>query len=192
MNVADSAVTAAVVHHVPGRLRLRIHAGAGAAVFNQVAHMLSRVDGVRAVRVNPAASSIVLHYLPDDGEFVRRIRQQPGLSWGPECDASVPAEAPPFRPRDYDAVPAPMPSRSHVARAIVSTSARLDSSVRRASAGYVDLKLLLPLVFAAVGSVMLRSSRGTPMWMTLAVSAFNSFLTLHPAGMPEGARVPAA
>lgn len=178
--MADTPFMATVVHHVPGRLRLRVRgARAGTAFLDQVAHLLGRVDGVRAVRVNPASSSLVVHYQASDHELALRIRQHPALSWWPLSAAGVTA-APPFRLPAMGA----RPGRSHVAGAIVSTSLRLDSSMRRASAGYVDLKLLLPVLFATASSYMMRSGQGTPMWMTLAVSAFNSFVSLHPAGAP--------
>jgi len=136
------------------------------------------------------------HYLPSDSDVALRIRQHLALSRGPLSDSGVPAEAQPPEFPAEGAVPRPLPSQSHVARAIVSTSLQMDSSMRRASAGYVDLKLLLPVLFAAASSFMMRSGQGTPMWMTLAVSAFNSFLSLHPAGSPgsggDAPRVPAA
>jgi len=186
-----------VVHHVPGRLRLRVcGAPAGTTFLDQVAHALGRVEGVRTVRVSAASSSIVIHYLPSDSDVALRIRQHLALSRGPLSDSGVPAEAQPPEFPAEGAVPRPLPSQSHVARAIVSTSLQMDSSMRRASAGYVDLKLLLPVLFAAASSFMMRSGQGTPMWMTLAVSAFNSFLSLHPAGSPgsggDAPRVPAA
>lgn len=178
-----------VVHHVPGRLRLRVWgAPSGTGLLDQVAHRLRHADGVQAVRVNPASSSLVIRYRASDQDFVRRIQRHPALSRWPSTGPGVPAEAPPSGLPAECAASRPLPDRSHVAQAIMATSLRLDSSVRRASAGYVDLRLLLPMVFAGAGSYMARSGRGTPMWMTLAMSAFHAFLSLHPSGAPCSGR----
>jgi hypothetical protein len=55
----------------------------------------------------------------------------------------------------------------------------LDSGLRHASDGYLDLKVLLPLGVAAATSLHKARGRGTPMWLTLSTFAFNAFLALH-------------
>lgn len=180
-DISNTLLTTTVVHHVPGRLRLRVRGARPDAVsLDQVANRLRRIDAVQAVRANPASSSIVIHYQANDDDFALRILHHPALSRWPLRGLGVQAEE--------GAASRPLPHRSHVAQAIMTTSLRLDSSVRQATAGYVDLKLLLPVVFAAASSYMVRSRQGTPMWMTLAVSAFNSFLSLHPAQAPYSGR----
>jgi hypothetical protein len=66
-----------------------------------------------------------------------------------------------------------------MAEGIVSGAEVLDNRLRQASAGYLDLKLLLPLAFAAATSMRQARGRGTPMWLSLGTFAFNSFISLH-------------
>jgi hypothetical protein len=68
---------------------------------------------------------------------------------------------------------------SRLAETIVSGAENLDATLRQASAGYVDLKVLLPLGVLAATTLHKRRSRGTPMWLTVSTFAFNAFLTLH-------------
>lgn len=55
-----------VVHHVPGRLRLRLGSGilalSGSADPKRFAALLEKVEGIRNVRINPAAASVVVQY----------------------------------------------------------------------------------------------------------------------------------
>ena len=57
-----------IVHHVPGRVRLRV----GAALYGQASALdgnslnsfLQSMDGIHDIRVNPAAASLVVRYDP--------------------------------------------------------------------------------------------------------------------------------
>jgi hypothetical protein len=57
-----------IAHHVPGRIRLRIAASAvgklGQVDRDRVEKALRAIDGIRAIRVNPAAASVVVEYAP--------------------------------------------------------------------------------------------------------------------------------
>src|ERR1700729_343027 len=58
--------SAHIVHHIPGRLRLKVPGAKGNAVFmDQVQAALSSVDGVREIEVNPVTGSVLVHYDPD-------------------------------------------------------------------------------------------------------------------------------
>ncbi len=57
-----------IAHHIPGRIRLRV----GASVFKDLGkvdtqifdRILGAIDGIRDVRVNAAAGSVVIAYTP--------------------------------------------------------------------------------------------------------------------------------
>jgi hypothetical protein len=57
-----------IVHHIPGRVRLRI----GAAVFKELGsvdtgsfdNILETIEGIKDVRVNASAGSVVINYAP--------------------------------------------------------------------------------------------------------------------------------
>ena len=57
-----------IVHHVPGRLRLRITSSflshLDRADRNRVTQELRSLRGIRGMRVNPAAGSIIIEYAP--------------------------------------------------------------------------------------------------------------------------------
>src|SRR5580704_2636799 len=56
-----------IVHHIPGRLRLKIPQAKGNAAFlDQVKTALSPIQGVRGIEVNPTTGSVLVHYDPED------------------------------------------------------------------------------------------------------------------------------
>jgi copper chaperone CopZ len=145
--------------------------------FSAVQRAIKGLQGVQSVRVNPASSSIVIGYSPADTVFYVRLQDDPTVnSWlrldggedlFGEIEEAVTAGSRYLR------------SHSRVAEAIVSAAEDLDSNLRRASDGYLDLKVLLPLGVAAASSMHKARNRGTPMWLTLGTFAFNAFLSLH-------------
>ena len=68
---------------------------------------------------------------------------------------------------------------SRLAEVIVSSAEHMDANLRKASDGYLDFKVLLPLGLAAASSLHKARNRGTPMWLSVSTFAFNAFLTLH-------------
>jgi hypothetical protein len=177
--VGKAARPARIVHHVPGRLRIRVMGvrGAETEFFTAVQGVIGALHGVDSVRINPASSSIVIDYQPSDMVFHFRLQGDPQVnSWlSLEGEDALLAEI-------DEAVTAGsqyLARHSRLAETIVSTAEQLDSGLRSASDGYLDLKLLLPLGVAAATSLHKARGRGTPMWMTLSTFAFNAFLALH-------------
>jgi copper chaperone CopZ len=177
-STARTARSAHVVHHVPGRLRIKVKGVRGEAeFFASVERAIGALDGVDGVRVNLSSSSIVVDYRPSDTSFHFRLQKDQALgSWlrldGEDAliaaiDESVTAGA------RY------LERHSRLAESIVSTAEHLDSNLRVLSDGYLDLKVLLPLGIAAATSLQRARGRGTPMWLSLGTFAFNTFLTLH-------------
>lgn len=176
---ARAAKPARIVHHVPGRLRIRVMGvrGSETEFYAAVQGVIGALHGVESVRVNPASSSIVIDYQPSDMVFHFRLQDDPQVnSWlSLEGEDALLAEI-------DEAVTAGsryLARHSRLAETIVSTAEQLDSGLRSASDGYLDLKLLLPLGVAAATSLHKARGRGTPMWMTLSTFAFNAFLALH-------------
>lgn len=176
--VPRAARSARIVHHVPGRLRIKVLGVPGEAeFFAAVQSVIGTLHGVDSVRVNPVSSSIVVDYRPSDTVFHFRLQQDPELSsWLclegedallEEIDEAVTAGA------RY------LQRHSRLAEVIVSTAEQLDSGLRQASEGLLDLKVLLPLGVAAATSLHKSRNRGTPMWLTVSTFAFNAFLSLH-------------
>lgn len=169
---------ARIVHHVPGRLRIKVLGVRAEPEFFAAVHdVIGALPGVDSVRVNHSSSSIVVDYRPADMVFEFRLLGNPQLDpWLrlegedallAEIDQAVTAGA------RY------LGHHSRVAETIVSTAEQLDTNLRVASGGFVDLKVLLPLGLAAATALQKTRSRGTPMWMSLGTFAFNAFLALH-------------
>ena len=167
-----------IVHHIPGRLRIKVLGSQeGSEYFAAVKHAIGELPGVDSVSVNPPASSIVVRYKPSETHLRMRLEEDPQIgAW-----LSL-AGADPIDDAAADAITAGMAylqRHSRLAETIVSGAEHLDANLRQASAGYLDLKVLLPLGVLAATTLHKRRSRGTPMWVTVSTFAFNAFLTLH-------------
>lgn len=87
-------------------------------------------------------------------------------------ETKPPAALPRTRPRKA-------PRRSYLAAAVAGTVTEIDDTIREATGNALDLKVLLPLVAGGLGLTMLGESRRTPIWLTLLMFAFGSFISLH-------------
>lgn len=167
-----------IVHHVPGRLRIRVmDPHADADFFSEVKQAIGALSGVDSVRVNLPTASIVVDYLSSDTVFLFRLQDDPNVKAWLSIDKEVELAA-----LISHAVTTRMPyseSHSRLAEAIVSVAENLNIGLRQATDGYLDLKVLLPLGIAIGTSLHKARGRGTPMWITLGTFAFNSFLTMH-------------
>lgn len=170
--------TARVAHHLPGRLRLKVlGAPAETEFFATVKGVIASMQGVDRVRVNVASSSIVIDYSPADTVFHFRLKDDPTLNAWLSLEGEDALLA-----RIDEAVSGGahyLGSHSRMADRILSGAEQMDARLRSASDGYLDLKILVPLVFAAATSMRQARGRGTPMWLSLGTFAFNSFMTLH-------------
>jgi hypothetical protein len=96
-----------VVHHVPGRLRLKLDAGPDEEVlFALLGRRLVRLPGVETVRINLAAASVVIRYDRADEGFAFRLTRDPGLAELLDFTPAVPVD-PALAWRDF-AVLAPL------------------------------------------------------------------------------------
>jgi hypothetical protein len=173
-----AARPARIVHQVPGRIRIKVTGVKdNGEYFAVVRQLIAELPGVESVRVNATSSSIVVAYQPSDPVFHLHLRQSSTVgAWLDLTDEGGLLAA------MDDAVTTGvryLEHHSRLAESVVSTAEVLDARLRRASDGYLDLKVLLPLGVAAATSLHKARGRGTPMWMTMGVFAFNAFLTLH-------------
>jgi hypothetical protein len=176
--VHKAAKPAHIVHHVPGRIRIKVTgAKEDSEYFALVQRLISELSGVESVRVNALTSSIVVAYNPLDSVFHFRLRESTTVAeWLDLSDGGGL-----FTAID-DAVTTGvryLERHSRLAESVVSTAQHLDSSLRSASDGYLDLKVLLPLGVAVATSLHKSRGKGTPMWMTMGIFGFNAFLSLH-------------
>ncbi len=168
------AVDAYIQHYLPGRLRLRIPAAKGAEDgLRELSSAIARAPGINQVEYNPITGSILIQYSPE------HYRNLQSLEAGLSASAAPIAVNNSHPPQHRSQHQRHQRGRSVAARRVDSFFRQLDSEIRDATDNEVDLKFILPFGVAVLGLVALRYSSTTPLWLTLLIFAFNSFLGLH-------------
>jgi hypothetical protein len=170
------AIDAYVHHHLPGRLRLRVPAAKGEEdEMRELSSAIARAPGINQVEYNPLTGSILVRYSLQQYKNLKSLESSLGA-------AAVPIalnNSHPAHPRHEWPHKHRMRGRSIAARRVDSFFKQVDHDVRMATDNEVDLKFILPFGLAILGLVTLRYSATTPLWLTLLIFAFNSFLGLH-------------
>jgi hypothetical protein len=169
-----------VIHHVRGRMRVKVPGAKGdPALLQLIKEAISPLRGVRQVEVNPSTGSVVVLYdASGHDQFQHQLAMQasqsglfmlqpPELSEVDQLARRIEQEA------EF------LSEHSDTARKMVDLVKDINLSIRKATNNAVDLKVLLPLALAAYSIVELESDISTPLWVTLGIFSFNSFLTLH-------------
>jgi hypothetical protein len=176
-------------HRMPGRIRLKLDGGSArkAHDLEELKRVIASMPGVHRVETNPASGSVVVHYDPKlYGRFHHQLKEHgdstgtfhldvPDIGEGGDLIKSVEEEA------DF------LAEHSETARVLVNGFRSLDRAVKRATDNTVDLKVLLPLGLAIYSFVEIGIEAATPLWITLGIFSFNSFVQLH-SPRPGGAR----
>src|ERR1035437_3431551 len=150
--------SARVVHHVKGRIRVKLHDAKGNHRFlESVQQSLSPVAGVRNVDVNSATGSIVVHY----DETMHPDFAQTLANHGKSVDlfSLEPAEL-----SEVDAIANKLEreaqflaQHSDVAKSAVNFVSQIDQALKQATNNTVDLKVLLPMGLAIYAFLELES-----------------------------------
>lgn len=177
------AAYARVAHQIPGRIRIEIPSAKGSPdLLDRIKKSLSSSAGVGEVDVHPATSSVIIYYKHDAAHpdhFRDTLAQQghssglfdlapPDISEGAGMDKKVEKEA------DF------LASRSELARHIVDATRQVNAVIKRASDNTLDLNVLVPGGLAVYAFFYLGAELSTPLWLTLGIFSFNSFVALHP------------
>jgi len=170
---------ATVVHHLPGRLRVRLpRSRRDPRLLEQVRDFVQGLGGVCHVEINPVTGSILVHYRPESEEEIHRL-----LSQASTVDAFE--EAPPaLTEADEMAVKIEkeaefLAAHSEVALQMVTAVKALNREIREATGNMVDMKVLLPAGLAVWAFLKAGADVATPLWVTLAIFSFHSFVALH-------------
>ncbi len=184
-----------VRHHVPGRLRLAVRGAQNDdAYLARVADSVRGMGDVDSVEVRPLTGSLVIHYEPSQARHIvhdvqHKTAAEDLLSLAfpePEEEKKVVALA--------ETEAQFLAEHSSVARRVVGWVRRVNRDVKRATANTVDLAALVPLAAAVLGTAHAGNKKTTPLWMTLFIFSFNSFIALHSdiaSPDAQGARAPA-
>jgi hypothetical protein len=169
-----------VAHHIPGRMRVGVSSARGNEAFlGEIRASMLRVPGVERVATNVVTGSVLVHYdAARHGHFHRR------LSTHCEQEGLVRLEPPAITEVDDLAEKVEqeaefLAAHSKTALAVVSIVRRFDRTIKKATGNRLDLRVLLPLGLAVWAFFKSGSKLSTPLWVTLGLSAFNSFVALH-------------
>jgi len=169
-----------VVHHIRGRMRVKLAQAKGdLPLLQSIQQSLSPLFGVKRVTINPITGSVLVEYDPSHHiDFHRYLAAQaegpglfvlepPQLYEVDDIADKIEGEA------EY------LAAHSDTARVVVNFVRQFNEGVKKATDNTVDLKVLLPLTLAACSFLNLGAELTTPLWLTLGIFSFNSFLSLH-------------
>lgn len=162
------AATLRLVHHHPGRLRLRAE-GLDEASADAVRVAVTALRGVRAVRHSTETGSILIEYTPgqtDSGALVDRVARVLGAE-------AVVDETGPSKPVE----PAAM---------VKQTAAVLDALTREITGGRADLKVLVPAALGAAAAYSAMEHKGSrmPRWDNLLWWSYSVFVQWNSTAKP--------
>jgi hypothetical protein len=171
------ALTAYVAHQISGRVRLKIPAAKGRPdLLRQIVAAAGSANDIKSVECNPVTGSVVVCYAP---EAYKNLASLGSILGNSTLRVSIEPARPPRGVRSRQARRGQRTEPSVAAKAITSFFTSLDREIREATDNEVDLKVLLPLAVGGLGLFTLRQKATTPLWLTLLIFAFHSFLTLH-------------
>lgn len=171
-----------ISHHIPGRVRIKVpDAKRNPALLEKMREVILSAPGVKTVDCNPLTGSLLIHYSA-------HAHENPAFLSGSNGFASPFSLDPPDPPRSNRSGSrvrrrtAREREPSEAAQAIREFFVGLDDAIRLATDNQLDLRVLLPVAAGVVGFVLYPKAISTPMWLTLTIFAFSSFLILHPPG----------
>jgi hypothetical protein len=167
------ALAVRVVHASPGRIRVRVPREAlSDGALREAERALAALPGVREVRKNPLASSIVINYDAHalDLPALLAAIAQAGVTFVTPSDARE------------DSTDAAAESTS-LARSLTAFFDKADRRLADATSGAADLRTLVPLGLAVLAAREVLAGRVTAApWYALLWYAVDSFIKLQKPG----------
>jgi hypothetical protein len=174
-----------VVHHIKGRVRIKVPAAKNRPdLIESIRKALEEVRGVNSAEANPLTGSLVLQYDPaSHPTFVQRLTklgEETGLFGLVELqDADFNQLATDVRNEsEY------LATHSKTAAVIINEVKKANIGIKKASDNTVDLNVLVPLGVAVYSALAVGLEAATPLWVTLAIFSFHSFVALHSTDRP--------
>jgi Heavy metal associated domain 2 len=159
-----------VVHHIPGRIRIKI-VDVTPNLLDEVRGRLLGTRSIQTVQTNPATGSVLVLYSPGDGADIVDV----------------------VAARLNDLLLVSSDSKSHIgdysttATTLVAAVKEADDGLRARSGGLVDLKLLFPLSMVALAALTLPTSLQTPLWLSFLMFGYSSFESMHTGALEQPA-----
>lgn len=156
--------TADLLHHVPGRVRLRLPFAKGdITTLRRIQQSLASLAGVTQVHSNPTLGTMVVRY----------DRSLSGIFAG--ALASYAAE------HELFALPCANLENcvSETGRSVETTLGALNRAVQQATGNAISMKELLPLGLCAYAVLFVDKAAAAAQWITWIQFAFDSYIDLH-------------
>lgn len=154
-------------HHIPGRLRLRIHADRrNPGVLKQIRERLLQAPGVLGVDLNPVASSVTVHYDPAMYRHFPRAL----LDFAAQNDLFT---------FDLQFAGDAETQPSAADRALDNLFGATNRIVQAGTGNVVSLKELLPLGIAASALIFVSRAAAAAQWLSWLQFAWSSYFELH-------------
>jgi hypothetical protein len=173
---------AQVIHHIPGRIRIKLPFLKGAAAKSeQINQLLLPIEGLKQVDFNPVTGSVLLHYDPQKHEeFSKQLTEYVHDTMGFSLVSTVTNG----RARAEGNQPVtPVIRDTKLARQISKFFTDINQNVKAATDDAFDLKSLLPVGLGAYALLKVGSGVTTPLWVTLGIFSFTSFAILNPVSI---------
>jgi hypothetical protein len=175
-----------VAHSISGRIRLKIPAAKKKPVLlEQIRKSLESMEGVHSAHANDLTGSILLHHDTELSETFQELLKTFGAASGHFELEEVETELPDMGllVADLEKEAEFLARRSKTAEQIIDEVRKANLIVKKLSDNTIDLNLMLPMALATASVAAMRNARrGTPFWVTLAIYAFNSFVSLQGKG----------
>lgn len=171
---------ARIAHHIPGRLRVSVSSARGNESFlGEIRDSILSIPGVEGVDTSVMTGSVLVHYDPAlHGHFHRRLsahcEQADLITLNPPAISEVDGLADKVEQEAEF-----LAAHSKIALAMVNVFGRFDRTIKIATGNMFDLRVLFPLGLAVWAFFKSGPKLCTPLWLTLGISAFNSFVALH-------------
>jgi hypothetical protein len=156
--------TLQLVHHHPGRLRLRAKAfRENPSLVEQVSMALRELEAVTTVRSNPETGSLLIEYEPghfEPDDLVRLVSRTAGFE----------------RIRDATAE---QHDPGELVQSLAEGGQALNRFVGRATEGRADLRSLIPIGLAAAGIYSFARWPVFPRWDKLVMWSYQLFISMN-------------
>jgi Heavy metal associated domain 2 len=172
--------TGYVSHSIPGRIRIRVpDAKHNPALLEKLRESIVSAPGVKAVDCNPLTGSLLIRYSPAAHESVPAFLS-PRDGSAPPLSLDPPPSNPPRRKVPKGA--SRHQPHSEAAQAVIDFFRDLNETVMAATDNQLDLRIVLPIAAGVLAITLLPKATSTPLWLTLTIFAFSSFMVLHAPG----------
>jgi hypothetical protein len=172
--------TARAVHHLRGRIRLKIPASKGNPVLlEEIKRAIVPLAGVKSVDTNALIGTLIVRYDPGMHSEFHQLLADHAETTGTFALAPVELSEVDEFARKIAQEADFLSQHSETARTIVEGFKRLDRAIKLGTGNAVDLKVMLPLGLAVYSFIEIGLEASTPLWVTLGIFSFNSFISLH-------------